>query len=100
MFFDVFGGGDEIFFGGVFFPALSVCALGDPPGGIGAEVVFGFEPSFARQEILGAIFVNEGDPFFKGATGFGFEFGDPFLDHGDAGMDVVERGRLGGGFRH
>ena len=100
MILDIFDGGGEILFWSVFRVARSVDTLRDHPGGVVAEFVFGFEPGFAGGEILRAIVFDEGDPFVESAAGFGFEFGDPFLDHGDAGVDVVKRTELGGGFRH
>jgi hypothetical protein len=74
--------------------ALPFHPFGNPPSGVAAELVFGSEPGAAGSEIRGAFFFDESDPFFESAASFAFEFGDPFLDHGDAGVDVVERGGL------
>jgi hypothetical protein len=53
--------------------------------------MLGLEPGAARLRILGAVLFHQGNPFFERAASFGFELGDPFLDHGDTGMNVVER---------
>jgi len=98
--FDIFDGGGEIFFGGVFFPALAFRAFGNPPGGVRAELVLGFEPGATGVIILGTIFFEKGNPFIERTAGTGFKVGYPFLDLGHAGVDVVKRCGLGGGFGH
>jgi hypothetical protein len=84
----------------VFFLSLTIGAFGNPPGGVGVEMMFGFEPDAARGKILGAVLFGAGNSLFKGAAGFGFEVGDPFLDHADTGVNVVERGGFRGGVGH
>src|SRR5208337_3297845 len=83
-----------------FFAALAFRALGNPPGGVGAELVLGFEPGAARVVILGAIFFEKSNPFIERTAGFGLKVGYPFLDHGYAGMDIVEGSGFRGGFGH
>ena len=58
------------------------------------------EPGPASLVVLRAFRFDERNPFLKRAAGLGFELGDPFLDHGHPGMDVIEKGGIGGGLGH
>jgi hypothetical protein len=97
---DILDGGDETFFGCIFFIALPFRTLGNPPSGVGAEFVLRYEPGAAQLVVLGTFLLDGCDPFFKRAAGFGFEVLDPFLNHGYTGMNVIERRGSGGGAGH
>ena len=100
LLFDVNDGGGEIFFERVFPSSLPFCAFDNSPSLVVAEFVLGLQPVAASEVACGAVFFDDGDPFFESAAGFGLEVGDLFLDHGDAGMNGIERSGFSGGSRH
>src|SRR5262249_14380602 len=64
--------------------------FGDPPGGIGAELVFFLEP-FAPLLLCGrAQGYDHLNPLFQSLASFLGQLGDPFLHHGDAGVNAVK----------
>jgi len=95
---DIFDGGGQVLLWRVLFPALSIGAFRDPPGGVSAKVMFRFKPSAASRKIFGTLFFDKSNPFVESAPGFRFEIGDPLLNHLDARVNVVKRASRG--FRH
>jgi len=81
-------------------PPLPLGAVGDPPCGVRPEIVFGLQPSAARSQVLGTFFLDEGNPLVQRLASLWLQLGNPFLNHCDAGMNVVVGRRLRGGFRH
>ena len=68
-----------------------VGAFRDPPGVVGAEAVLFLEPVAAVRLLRRPLLPHQIDPFVEGSSRLLFQFSDPLLHHGDAGMNAVER---------
>jgi hypothetical protein len=58
LLFDVLYGGGKIFFGSIFFIALAFGALGDPPGGVAAELCLDLSQARRAWYSLGPSFLT------------------------------------------